>query len=146
MAKKKKQFRSGLERNTAARLRKHDLEYSFEPFKIRFTQPAKKRLYLPDFVFKNGIIVECKGKWDTPDRHKMKFVQADWPDLDIRFVFSNAKAKIRKGSKTTVAAYAEKNGWLWAHRNIPLSWVREEPNERSIAAIQEILKDPINRK
>ncbi len=141
-----KAFRSGLERNTAARLKQNGLEYSFEPFKIRFTQPAKQRLYLPDFVFKNGIIVECKGKWDTPDRHKMKFVQADWPDLDIRFVFSNARAKIRKGAKTTVAEYAEKQGWQWAHRTIPLTWVREEPNKRSIAAIREILKDPINRR
>lgn len=139
-------FRSGLERNNAHRLIRNEVPYSYEPFKIRYTQPARSRLYLPDFVFPNGLVVEMKGRWEAADRKKFLFIQESWPDLEIRFVFSNANAKIRKGGKTTVAEWAEKHGWRWAHKVLPLSWTKEPPIIASQKAINEILKDPINRR
>ena len=139
-------FRSGLEKRNAERLSKAKEPYHYEPFKVRYVQPEKSRLYLPDFVFPNGILIECKGLWEAGDRHKMQWVQDSWPDLDIRFVFSNAHARIRKGSKTTYAHWCEKKGWRWAHKHIPLAWVREPANKASQRAINEILKDPINRR
>ena len=139
-------FRSGLEKRNAQRLKQAKEPYHYEPFKIRFTQPERSRLYLPDFAFPNGILVECKGLWEAADRHKMQWVQDSWPTLEIRFVFSNAHAKIRKGAVTTYADWCDKKGWRWAHKTLPLAWVREPANKASQRAINEILKDPINRR
>jgi hypothetical protein len=142
---KRDPFRSGLERRIAAQLRGLGVPFDHEPFKVRFTQPAKSRLYLPDFVLPNGIILEAKGRWETADRRKFLFIEEDWPDLDIRFVFSNAHQTISKQSDTTYAMYCDTNGWLWAHREVPRSWVKEPKNKKSIRSLQKILKLPINQ-
>ena len=60
------------------------------------------RTYTPDFELPNGIIIESKGRFVAADRKKHLLVQKQHPELDIRFVFSNSKAKISKGSKTTL--------------------------------------------
>lgn len=57
------------------------------------------------------------------------------PDLDIRFVFSNAQARISKLSGTTYAMWAEKHGYKWAHKEIPAAWLTELPNKDSLAAL-----------
>jgi hypothetical protein len=71
------------------------------------------------------MIIETKGLFSTEDRKKMKLVKAQHPTLDIRLVFSNARAKIAKGSPTTYAKWAETNGFKWAHRVIPQDWLKE---------------------
>jgi hypothetical protein len=87
------------------------------------------RRYLPDFVLKTKtkkkIYIEGKGKFSATDRKKMLLVQAQHPDLDIRFVFYRAAAKIRKGSQTTHAMWAEKHGFPWADKTIPKEWINE---------------------
>lgn len=55
----------------------------------------------------------------------MLLVKAQYPSLDIRMVFWNAKAPISKGSKTTYAMWATKNGFPWSHRTIPPEWFLE---------------------
>lgn len=100
-----------------------------------FTQPAKQRSYKPDFVLPNGVVIETKGLFQTDDRQKHILVKGQHPDLDIRFVFSNAKARITKVSGTTYAMWAEKNGFIWAHRVIPPEWLTEAPNQASLAAL-----------
>jgi len=127
---KKYGFRSGLEELIANQLTDSGVSFSFESFKIEYMQPAKKRSYTPDFLLPNGIIIETKGRFLTADRQKHLWVQNQYPDLDIRFVFSNSKQKIRKGSKTTYAMWCEKNGFLYADREIPKAWLKERPSKK----------------
>jgi hypothetical protein len=118
-------YRSGLEATLAAALATAGVPVSFEQHRIPYTQPEKARNYTPDFVLPNGIVVETKGLFTAEDRAKMLWVQAQHPTLDIRMVFSNAKAKLRKGSPTTYAEWCDKNGIPWAHKVIPAEWLRE---------------------
>lgn len=90
-------------------------------------------------MLKNGVIVETKGLFQTSDRQKMKRIKEMYPELDIRFVFSNAQARIAKKSKTTYAMWAEANGFKWAHRDIPLAWLNEPPEVNRIKASKEAL-------
>lgn len=107
----------------------------FEAFRIPFTQPSKPRHYTPDLVLPNGVLIETKGLFQTDDRQKHIMVKAQHPDLDIRFVFSNAKARIAPKSGTTYAMWAEKNGFLWAHKVIPDGWLTEPKNHASLLAL-----------
>lgn len=85
--------------------------------------------YLPDFILtaKTGkkIFIEGKGQFDAAARRKMAAVKRQHPDKDIRIVFYNARARIRKGSNTTCAQWAEKNGYVWAHKVVPRKWMQE---------------------
>lgn len=74
----------------------------------------------------NGIIIEAKGVLYSEDRQKHLLIKKQYPDLDIRFVFQNPKNKLYKGSKTTYADWAEKNGFKYSTRQIPDAWFREE--------------------
>lgn len=117
-------FRSGLEDVVAAQIKSRGLEVEYEKHKLVFYQPAKKRTYTPDFKLPNGIIVETKGRFTTEDRQKHLWVKAEHPHLDIRFVFSNSRSRIRKGSPTTYADWCIKNGFLFADKLIPESWFK----------------------
>lgn len=135
----KKRFRSKLEEETAKFLEQNNLEFDYEPKwgKINYTIPAKCSTYLPDFYLKTKsgkiIIIECKGIWVYEDRFKHLLIKKARPDLDIRFVFSNSKNRIRKGSKTTYADICEGKGrgyfkgvkWPYADKKIPREWVEE---------------------
>lgn len=140
----KRRFRSGLERSIAKRLESKGVRYDYEPFRIPFIQPQKVRHYTLDFILPNGIVVEAKGQWKTADRQKFLMVQETYPDLDIRFVFSRSKTTISKRSTTTYADYCESNGWLYADKHIPQSWIDAPPNHASIRAIKKIMKSPSN--
>ena len=118
-------FRSGLEGRVAAELEAAGIEYEYESFKIPFVQPAKKRTYTPDYRLPNGIIVETKGRFMTEDRQKHLWVQAQHPDLDIRFVFSSSKSRITPRSPTTYADWCVKNNFKFADTSIPAVWLIE---------------------
>lgn len=133
-------FRSGLEEKIAAQISAAGATFAFEKFFLPWTAPEKPHKYTPDFLLENGIIVETKGLFQTSDRQKMKLVRAQYPDLDIRFVFSNAQARIAKKSKTTYAMWAEANGFKWAHRDIPPAWLKEPAEVKRIAAAKLALK------
>lgn len=111
-------WRSGLERKFADACRGAGVRFLYEEMKLSYTMPLKERTYTPDFqVFKSDgtvLIIETKGYWDSADRLKMVQVLHDHPDKDIRIVFQRSHTKIRKGSKTTYAMYAEKIGLRWA--------------------------------
>ena len=115
-SKTKSPFRSGLEENVSNQLISQGVGFSYEPKdrKIAYVIPSSNHSYLPDFYVttKSGkeIIIEAKGIWDFKDRQKHLLIRRAHPDLDIRFVFSNARAKIRKGSKTTYADICEGRG------------------------------------
>ncbi|MCW2317106.1 hypothetical protein M2322_002660 [Rhodoblastus acidophilus] len=118
-------FRSGLEEANSKHLEKHGQPVLYETFKIRYAIPLSWHTYTPDFRLVNGILVETKGRWLMEDRAKMLFVKVQYPDLDIRLVFSRGKTPISTGAKTTCAEWAEKHGMKWAEKLIPLEWLRE---------------------
>ena len=122
---KKYGFRSGLEERIAEQLDKAGVEYEYEKLKLKYIKPASTHLYTPDFVLANGIIVETKGRFLANDRQKHILVKRHNPTLDIRFVFSNSKARITKTSRTTYAAWCENNGFKYADKTIPQEWIDE---------------------
>lgn len=130
-------YRSGLEEKAAQQIAQAGLAVHFEKLRVKFTQPAKDRTYTPDFILAgNGIIIETKGLFQTEDRQKHILIKEQHPDLDIRFVFSNAQAKVAKKSKTTYAAWAEKHGFKWSHRVIPPEWLMEPENQLSLNCLR----------
>lgn len=118
-------FRSGLETATAKDIEQHGHPVLFELFKIPYVVPEHARHYTPDFELKNGIIIETKGIFDLNDRAKHLLIQNQWPALDIRFVFSNPRARLYKGSPTSYATWCEQRGFKWAAKVIPPEWYEE---------------------
>lgn len=132
-------FRSKLEVGIAADLDNHGISYEYEPKwgKIQYVVPAKPCTYTPDFYIttRTGktIIIEGKGIWVFEDRHKHLLIRQARPELDIRFVFSNSKNRIRKGSPTSYADICNGGGrgffkgviWQYADRKIPEEWYDE---------------------
>lgn len=124
-------FRSGLEERISADLTSKGVGFTYEELTIPYVKPAKTHKYTPDWVLENGIIVESKGRFLTEDRSKHLLVKAQHPNLDIRFVFSNSRTKINKRSTTTYAAWCEKNGFLYADKEIPDAWLREPKKKQN---------------
>lgn len=118
-------YRSGLEAAVALALATAKIEAEFETVKVPYTQPAKHRHYTPDFILPNGIVIETKGLFVVEDRQKHVLVKEQHPNLDIRFVFSNANGKLRKGSPTTYADWCSNNGFKYANKTIPKEWLTE---------------------
>ena len=117
-------YRSGLEDRISEQLKSLKVPFKYEEFKIKY-EVNEVRTYTPDFELPNGIIIESKGRFVAADRKKHLLVQRQHPDLDIRFVFSNSKAKISKGSKTTLGMWCDKHGYLYADKLIPEEWIKE---------------------
>lgn len=118
-------WRSGLEEDIAKSLEAAGVPFTYEETKIRYIKPASEHQYTPDFVLDNGIIIETKGRLLIADRKKHILVKRQHPELDIRFVFSNSRQKLNKGSRTTYAQWCEKNGFLYADKEIPVHWIKE---------------------
>lgn len=118
-------YRSGLEEKIALQLEKLGVQYEYEKHKITYTVPVSTHRYTPDFLV-NGMFIETKGIFTREDRQKHLYIQEQYPELDIRIVFSNASAKLYKGSKTTYGDWCTKNGILWANKSIPMEWLTEK--------------------
>jgi hypothetical protein len=118
-------FRSGLEKANATHLERNGQKVRFEELVIPYVVPETRRKYHLDFVLPNGICVETKGKFETNDRAKHLLLKSQYPDLDLRFVFQRPHDPIYKGSKTTLAQWAEKFGFKWATKLIPVEWMLE---------------------
>lgn len=118
-------YRSGLEKRTAAYLRKLKVRFEYEKMRIKW-QDLRYRTYTPDFVLDNGIIIETKGRFISSDRVKHLRVKEQHPHLDIRFVFSNPNARLYKGAKSTYASWCDKHGFMYAKETIPIEWTKEK--------------------
>ena len=118
----KAKYRSGLEKQTALVLSECQKKVRYELLKIEW-EDVRHRTYTPDFQLDNGIFIETKGIFDSEDRRKHIEVRRQHPELDIRFVFSNAKAKLYKGAKSRYCDWCEKNDFLYSHRLIPQEWL-----------------------
>tara|TARA_B110000208_G_scaffold22540_1_gene28732 strand:+ start:10504 stop:10920 length:417 start_codon:yes stop_codon:yes gene_type:complete len=121
-------YRSGLEEAMAENLKERGISFTYEEDKIKWLD-SKERTYTPDFVLENGIIVETKGRFVSADRRKHKEIKKQYPDKDIRFVFSNSRAKLYKGAKGTYGGWCEKNGFMYSDKVIPEEWITEEKND-----------------
>lgn len=114
----------------------------YEGVKVYYTPPTKTRSYTPDFPLPNGIVVETKGRFLTEDRQKHKHIKSEHPDIDIRFVFSRANAKLSKNSPTTYAKWCNTYGFQWAERSIPQEWLDEPPDPKRIEALERAGQKP----
>lgn len=122
-------YRSGLEVNVGNQLAELGIDGQYEEHKIKFTQPAKKRTYTPDFKVGN-MYIETKGRLTLQDRQKHLMIQEQYPEMDLRFVFTNSRQKLYKGAKTTYAQWCEKNGFLYADKVIPTRWIEDADNTK----------------
>jgi hypothetical protein len=122
-------YRSGLEKETVAWLKERQKQVCYEELRIEW-EDLKYRTYTPDFELDNGIIIETKGIFSAADRRKHVEIQKQHPTLDIRFVFSNANAKLYKGAKSRYCDWCDKHGFQWAHRVIPEEWLKEKGTRR----------------
>ena len=116
-------YRSKFELELAKKLGNHKVKFEYETKKFLYI--PKPRTYTPDFYLPDtGIYIEAKGHLDKADRVKMALVKEQHKDLDIRFVFMNARNKIYKGSKTTYADWCNKHDFCWAEGAIPTEWYK----------------------
>ena len=115
-------YRSGLEETISQDLRDRGVDFDYETLKIKWVL-HKNKSYTPDFVLPNGVIIESKGRFVVDDRMKHLEIQKQHPELDIRFVFSNSRNKIRKGSKTTYGDWCDKHGFIYSDKRIPDEWL-----------------------
>jgi len=134
-AARKNGYRSGLELRVAESLDEQKIEYLYEKVKIEWEDLAY-RTYTPDFVLPNGIIIETKGNFVVSDRRKHLLIQKQHPKLDIRFVFTNSRTKLRKGAKSNYAEWCIKHGFLYYDRIIPEEWLQEKGKNNHEAFIK----------
>lgn len=116
-------YRSGLEKRIGDALKALGVKFKYESIKISYVKPSTPHKYTPDFILPNNIIVEAKGIFSSADRKKHLLVKEQHPDLDIRFVFSNSRNRLYKGSKSTYADWCNRHGFLFADKEIPTSWL-----------------------
>ena len=101
-------YRSGLEQTISDFLNNECIPFQYEVDKISYKIPERQSKYTPDFKLpKPGGFwyLETKGIWAVQDRAKHLLIREQHPNIDIRFLFSNARAKLYKGSKTSYADY-----------------------------------------
>ncbi len=142
-------FDSKLECNNYRFLEKQkvNFEYNSERCEFHYNKPLQKGVcndcggdhvaslhkYTCDFVFKTlnsgkYIHVETKGNgycFQPETRTKHILLKKQFPDVDMRFVFSDWNSKISKGAKTTNKQWAERYGFHCANKLIPKEWLNE---------------------
>jgi len=123
-------YRSGLEEQIARQLTYSKIPFEYETKVIKIYQNQKKsHRYTPDFVLtkKDGSLmyIEGKGRFLTADKQKHILVKNLYPELDLRFVFSNSQTRISKLSNTTYAMWCQKHEFQYSDKFIPKSWIAE---------------------
>lgn len=127
-----KNYRNRFEEQTANALKANGITFSYEDTKIGYTVSGT---YLVDFriITKSGktIYIETKGNgrsFDHAARRKMIAVKQQHPEIDLRIVFySNGKIgpKRKDGSHMCQSDWAEKYGYKYSIRHIPVEWMEE---------------------
>ncbi|QQG33590.1 endonuclease I [Pectobacterium phage PcCB251] len=122
-------YRSGLEEKNMKLLESKGVKAEYEMWRVPYVVPASNHHYTPDILLPNGIFVETKGLWESDDRKKHLLIREQYPELDIRLVFSSSRTKIYKGSPTSYGEWAEKHGIKFADKLIPTEWLKEPSKE-----------------
>jgi hypothetical protein len=106
--KKNGRYRSGLEKKFAEALPARLMQY--EPFDVSYVTYRK---YKPDFVYKEKVLVECKGFFREGDTQKYKAIRdciSEIAGMELIFVLSDPHKKVRKGGKLTMGQWCDKEG------------------------------------
>jgi Phage endonuclease I len=108
-------------------LKSTGINYAYEQQVLQYTVPETKRKYLPDFTIEDStqpkVVFETKGRLTTEDRKKLSLVAGQHPDTKIVLVFGYPNNRLRKGSPTTYARWAELTGFPW----LDIKQVKENP-------------------
>jgi hypothetical protein len=116
-------YRSKAEQFFAEYLETNSIKFEYENFSIPY---VITKHYYPDFFISDyNFFVEYKGYFKPSDRGKHLLFKQQHPNIDIRFVFQNARNKINKKSKTTYGDWCDRHGFIWAEGTIPKSWLRK---------------------
>lgn len=132
------EFKSGFELLVAKDLTAKGIKFYYEEMSIKYRLPRKlgkcmacgstkiieNRIYTPDFVCQNELIIEAKGRFTASDRTKMQLVIKQHPELDIRILFQYDNW-LTTAKKTRYSRWCSRNGIKWAIKTIPQSWVDE---------------------
>jgi len=130
-------FRSKSEEKIYNYLLNKKIPHEYEKGKIEY-QWLEDKKYIPDFILKeNGIILEVKGRFVREDRKKHLFIRKQKPELDIRFIFDNPKAKLYKGGKMTNASWCDKYKFKYCslREGIPEAWFNERKTRNNLYGI-----------
>lgn len=131
----RKGYRSGFEVTIAEGLEAEGCEYGYEeesfelhveaPRSIKCEcgeKPFRVTWYTPDFFLRNGVVVECKGRFTPDDRKKILAMKEQHPDIDLRLVFEFDN-KLSKKSKTRYSTWCDQKGIEYAFLKIPKRWM-----------------------
>ncbi len=131
-------YRSGLEVEMRDILEKKGLKPFYEAFTLEYLQPAKRRHYTPDFLLTTKTtvtlkqiydgkvtVIETNGRFTLEDRQKHLWLKEQYPQMDLRFVFTNPNGKISKGSKTSYGMWCDKHKFKYFKKVIPPDWFAE---------------------
>lgn len=120
-------FASKAERDFATYMDATKIPWQYEPEAFQWIPPKQK--YTPDFKVQRPdgtfFFIEYKGYLRPTDRTKMREIRKQYPDLDIRIVFMNARKKLYKGSPSTYGDWATRHGYEWSELTIPDEWLQE---------------------
>ena len=133
-------FRSGLEDKVSKQLEGKNIKFDYERWRVPYVVPASNHTYCPDFLLPNGIFVETKGLWDSDDRKKHLLIREQYPELDVRIVFSSSRSKLYKGSPTSYGEWCEKHGIPFADKLIPVDWLKEPSKDVPFDKFKEVKK------
>lgn len=123
-------YRNKYEEKTAKGLEDRRINFEYESEKLPYFVEGK---YIPDFIIRtrsgNKLYIETKGNgrsFDGHSRRKLIAVKAQNPGVDIRIVFySDGKLgpKRKDGTFMRQSDWAVKNGFDYAIRDVPESWL-----------------------
>ena len=136
-------YRSGLEKKFAKWLKSSRIPFEYETLHLNYQKMvhmgkclacggsavAVNKIYTPDFILRNGIIIELKGKFTSQMRTKMLSVVRYNPDKDIRMVFSKDNW-LTKNHNERYSDWCKRNNIKYHvmkdHRkpSIPIKWTR----------------------
>tara|TARA_R100001163_G_C4966088_1_gene127929 strand:- start:214 stop:624 length:411 start_codon:yes stop_codon:yes gene_type:complete len=130
-------FRSKSEEKIYSLLKEKKIPCEYEKGKIEY-EWLENKTYVPDFfLLKNGIILEVKGRFVLEDRKKHLFIRKQKPELDIRFIFDNPKAKLYKGGKMTNGSWCDKYKFKYSslREGVPEEWINERKRKNNLYGI-----------
>lgn len=119
--KKKKGFKSKLEKDFAGLMFCSGLAFSYEPDRFAFVTQTH---YTPDFKIKKNVYIETKGYFSPSNRSRLLSFREQFPQIQIYLMFQRADNYLDKKSKTTYAQWCDQHGFKWAdiRKGIPKHW------------------------
>ena len=130
-------FRSKSEEKIYNLLKEKNIPCEYEKGKIEY-EWLENKTYVPDFfLLEIGIILEVKGRFVREDRKKHLFIRKQKPELDIRFIFDNPKAKLYKGGKMTNGSWCDKYKFKYSslREGVPEEWINERKRKNNLYGI-----------